>query len=166
MEPLFPLDPDGADGYVTCELGHAHWGKAGAAGLLLHTMGENGETLVLLQHRSPEVHLGDCWGVPGGALDWDESVEAAAIRETAEELVSFPAATVQSHHVHVVDHGGWSYSTVVASVEHFEPEGSGWETGEHGWRWVPLHEVADLDLHPGFASSLPALTEALSYAAA
>ena len=28
------------DGWTTCDLGHRHWGRAGAAGLLLHRDGE------------------------------------------------------------------------------------------------------------------------------
>src|ERR671917_601972 len=60
------------DGWTTCALGHRHWGRAGAAGLLLHRDGEDGPE-VLLQHRAWWSHHGGTWGTPGGALHIGES---------------------------------------------------------------------------------------------
>src|SRR5690348_6784882 len=52
------------DGWTTCALGHRHWGRAGAAGLLLHRDGSAG-TEVLLQLRAVWSHHGGTWGTPG-----------------------------------------------------------------------------------------------------
>lgn len=162
MEPLFPVDPASAEGYVTCELGHEHWGKAGAAGLLLRSTDGEGRAVFLLQHRSPEVHLGDTWSVPGGALEWDETPVTGAIREVEEELTGLPTESIVVERVLTVDHGGWAYHTVVASCEYFRAEGTGWETGEEGFRWLTEADLARLPLHPGFAAALPELFPALT----
>ena len=55
------------DGWAFCSQGHRHWGRAGAAGLLLHRDGAEGPE-VLLQHRASWSHHGGTWGTPGGAL--------------------------------------------------------------------------------------------------
>src|SRR3712207_9520205 len=52
------------DGWVTCALGHRHWGRVGAAGLLVHRAGADGPEL-LLQHRAVWSHHGGTWGTPG-----------------------------------------------------------------------------------------------------
>ena len=139
-----------AEGYTVCEQGHAHWGRNGAAGLLLTVASSDGP-LFLLQHRSPEVHEGDCWGVPGGALDWDETPQEGALREAQEEMGEFPAPTGRGR-VYALDHGGWAYSTVVLEVPHtFAVYATNWETGPEGYRWVTLEELETLKLHSGFA---------------
>lgn len=143
------------DRYVTCEQGHEHWGAAGAAGLLVRSINDAGEDVFLLQHRSPEVHMGDCWGIPGGALDNDETALDGAIREAAEEMMYFPSPdSLTLLRTEIVDHGGWAYTTLVVSAPYFTPEGSGWETGSEGFGWFSLEAMALLDLHPGFASAL------------
>jgi 8-oxo-dGTP diphosphatase len=48
------------NGWVVCAAGHRHWGRFGAAGLLISD-GFN----VLLQHRAAWTHEGDTWAVPG-----------------------------------------------------------------------------------------------------
>jgi len=69
------------NGWVRCELGHRHWGRFGAAGLLAFaTAGP-----VLLQRRTWWSHHGGTWGLPGGARDSHESALAAALREAAED---------------------------------------------------------------------------------
>ena len=75
--------PDGrgdGDGWVTCDLGHRHWGLYGAAGLLLHRPTATGDE-VLLQHRATWSHHGGTWGLLGGARHSDESAVEAALRE-------------------------------------------------------------------------------------
>src|SRR3954466_10520553 len=100
------------DGWTTCAQGHRHWGRAGAAGLFLHRDGADGPE-VLLQLRADWSHHGGTWGTPGGALHPAESAADGALREAGEELglareggVLGPAS--------VDDHGGWSYTTVLA----------------------------------------------------
>ena len=73
------------DGWTTCALGHRHWGRAGAAGLLVHRDGAGGPE-VLLQHRAEWSHHGGTWGTPGGALHADEDAATGALREVCEEL--------------------------------------------------------------------------------
>ena len=60
----------------------------------------------------------------------------------------------------MLDLGFWSYTTVVARVLHpFEPVISDPES--IALAWVPVDEVAELPLHPGFAASWPGLRELL-----
>ena len=66
--------------FMTCALGHDHYGPLGAAGLLLVCDGQ-----VLLQERSARVHQGGTWSTPGGALEPGEGALAAAAREAHEE---------------------------------------------------------------------------------
>ena len=159
-ELRFPEDhvEGSTEGYAVCDQNHAHWGLAGAAGLLL--VNHDGENYnVLLQHRSPEVHEGDCWSVPGGALDHDESPLEGALRETEEEIGALPLDYVELGS-YVIDHGGWSYTTVVVSVsEMWEPDQDayGWESGEEGASWFPVSELDSLELHSGLTAALPHL---------
>jgi 8-oxo-dGTP diphosphatase len=143
------------DGWVRCAGGHQHWGRHGAAGLLLRAPGVDGQTHVLLQRRAWWTHHGNTWGVPGGARASWETPEQAALRELSEE-VSVSLGTLDIESVHHDDHGGWSYWTVIAAtVEPLTAKPRGRETAE--MRWVAAAAVAELDLHPGFAATWPQL---------
>ena len=95
------------NGWTTCDLGHRHWGRFGAAGLLAYAPGRAGEpgragqaddggpTCVLLQRRSWWGHHGGTWGPPGGARDSHESAATAALRE-AEEECAMPSGAVSA----------------------------------------------------------------------
>src|SRR3954449_1923294 len=96
------------NGWVHCSIGHRHWGRFGAAGLLI-TDGE----FVLLQHRAAWTHEGDTWAVPGGARDSHEDPISAALREAAEET-SLDLTAIAPFAESMDDHGGWSYITIVA----------------------------------------------------
>jgi 8-oxo-dGTP diphosphatase len=143
---MFPRG-DG-DGWAVCGLGHRHWGIFGAAGLLLW-FGD----AVLLQHRAEWSHHGGTWGLLGGARHSAESAEQAAGREAAEEAGIVPGRyTVTGRFVD--DHGGWSYTTVVARTEvALVPVALAAESIEV--RWVPAAELFALPLHPGFAATWP-----------
>ena len=52
--------------WTYCGCGERHWGRYGAAGLLLTDPGRTG---VVLQKRSRMVHYGGTWSVPGGAIE-------------------------------------------------------------------------------------------------
>jgi 8-oxo-dGTP pyrophosphatase MutT (NUDIX family) len=138
------------NGWVTCSLGHRHWGRFGAAGLLV-TDGVR----VVLQHRAPWTHEGGTWGLPGGARDSHEDVVTAALREAAEESALEPA-TVRPFGEWVDDHGGWAYTTVVAqAVAELRPHAANAESVEIRWWSIP--DVATLPLHTGFAAAWPVL---------
>jgi 8-oxo-dGTP pyrophosphatase MutT (NUDIX family) len=133
------------DGFIACSCGRRHWGRFGAAGLLV----VRGDT-VLLQHRAEWSHEGGTWGVPGGALDADESPLQGALREAAEEA-AVPASAVRPQHAWTVDHGTWRYTTVIAQAQApFEPQRLDGESKE--LRWVSLRDVPALPLHGGFAA--------------
>ncbi|WP_032401755.1 NUDIX hydrolase [Rhodococcoides fascians] len=144
------------DGWVIGADGSRHWGKHGAAGLLLRAPSNTGEPLVLLQHRALWSHQGGTWALPGGARDSHESTEHAAVREAHEEAgIAAEQLCVRSERVTASVASGWSYTTVVADTDHplnTVPNGESTEL-----RWVPESIVADLPLHPGFASSWSAL---------
>ncbi len=142
------------DGWTECTRGHRHWGRHGAAGLLVVTSGG----MVLLQHRAPWSHGGDTWGVPGGARDRAETAEQAARRETLEEAtLDLGALPVLAEHVD--DHGSWRYTTFVVGVPEPLPVVPERESVE--LRWVPVEAVGDLPLHPAFAVAWPALQRLL-----
>jgi 8-oxo-dGTP diphosphatase len=144
------------DGWRECGLGHRHWGRHGAAGLLLRRSGAEGSE-VLLQLRALWSHHGGTWGLPGGARDSDETAREAALREAVEEVGIDPTG-VRVRDEYVDDHGGWAYTTVVAVTPARdalpEPHPGG-ETVEV--RWVAEDDVDLLPLHPGFAATWPAL---------
>jgi ADP-ribose pyrophosphatase YjhB (NUDIX family) len=114
---------------------------------------------VLLQHRSEKSIGGNTWGLFGGARDSDEDAVTAALRETGEES-TFDPALARVRGVLGEDHGGWGYDTVVADVAvRPDVEARSWETTDA--RWVPVAEVADMDLFPPFARSWPRVREAM-----
>ncbi len=68
---------------------------------------------MLLQHRAEWSHHGGTWGLLGGARHSAETAEQAAAREATEESGLDPRSyTVTGRFVD--DHGGWSYTTVIA----------------------------------------------------
>jgi 8-oxo-dGTP pyrophosphatase MutT (NUDIX family) len=143
-------DPASGNGWVVCSLGHKHWGRYGAAGLLI-TDGAQ----VLLQHRAAWTHEGDTWAVPGGARDSHEDPLTAARREAAEET-SLDLDRITPFGEWVDDHGGWSYITIVArTVPGLVVVPTNFESA--AIRWWPIAEVATLRLHHGFAASWPHL---------
>ncbi len=138
------------DGWVQCDCGNKHWGLNGAAGILILRGHE-----ILLQHRAPWVHNGDTWGIPGGARDSHESVIQGAVREAIEETGIDPQH-VTPLQTFSDDHGNWRYDTVIARatdqlIAHEVNDES------HEVRWVEIEKVDELNLHPSFAKSWPAL---------
>ena len=151
------------DGWTFCALGHRHWGRAGAAGLLVHRDGDTGLE-VLLQHRAWWSHHGDTWGTPGGALHLEEPPAAGALREVGEELGLTAQDLVLGAHS-VDDHGGWTYTTVLARpVRSIDPAELPLDGESTGVAWWPLRMLDGIELHPGFAAALPRLRPLLDAA--
>ena len=158
--PRPPLLPehlrDPGDAWVQGPDGARHWGRFGAAGLLVWHPDHG----VLLQHRVSWSHHGSTWGIPGGARKQGESAADAALREAAEEA-SVPPQLLDVLHTHVLDLGYWSYTTVVVeAMEAFDPVIGDAESVE--LRWVPVASVDELLLHPGFAAAWPDLRQLLA----
>jgi 8-oxo-dGTP diphosphatase len=149
------------NGWVRCALGHRHWGRFGAAGLLAYVAaGPETPGSVLVQHRTWWSHHGGTWGLPGGARDSHESAAEAAFREAAEEG-GVPAGAATPRGIFIDDHGGWSYTTVLAEADApFAVRSDDDESDEVAWVDVP--DVAALGLHPGFALHWPELAGELS----
>lgn len=144
------------DGWVVADTGAAFWGRFGAAGLLLRAPDPSGTAAVLLQHRAVWSHQGGTWGLPGGARDSHESAEEAAVREAQEEAgLAAERLTVRTTVVtaEVSGPGGayWTYTTVIADAPEQLETIPNRESAE--LRWVPVEQVTDLPLHPGFAAS-------------
>ena len=149
------------DGWTTCALGHRHWGRAGAAGLLLHRDGVAG-TEVLLQLRAVWSHHGGTWGTPGGALHAGEAPHAGALREAGEELGLLPDDVVLGARS-VDDHGGWAYTTVLATpARSLEPGDLRLNGESEGAAWIALGDLGRVPLHPGLAASLERLLPLLA----
>jgi 8-oxo-dGTP pyrophosphatase MutT (NUDIX family) len=149
------------DGWTTCSLGHRHWGRAGAAGLLVHRPGAGGAE-VLLQLRARWSHHGGTWGTPGGALHADEAPAEGALREAREELGLQPADLVLGA-ASVDDHGGWTYTTVLARpARSLEPADLRLDGESDGVAWWPVADLDRAPLHPGLAASLDRLLPLLT----
>lgn len=136
--------------WVSCRCGHRHWGRRGAAGLLLTDVARTG---VLLQERSAAVHHGGTWGVPGGAIERGESVVAAALREAHEEAGLRADGMDVVRTVVGTDHVDWSYTYVLGQGPRPDDPvlaragSSAWEVART--TWVDLDDVPALRLHPG-----------------
>jgi 8-oxo-dGTP pyrophosphatase MutT (NUDIX family) len=151
-EPRRPQGPrDPGDAWVVAETGEKYWGRFGAAGLLAF----DPQRGVLLQHRVGWSHYGGTWGIPGGALHEGESPLRGALREAQEEA-GIPDGAVRARFASVLDLSIWSYTTVIADVlEPFDPVISDPES--LALEWVPVDEVDQRPLHPGFRAAWSSL---------
>lgn len=142
------------DAWLECTCGRRHWGRFGAAGLLLVRARPAGPQ-VLLQHRAPWSDQGGTWGVPGGALAPDEDPVHGALREAAEEAGVDPGGvTVRS--THVADHGPWAYTTAIgwaSGIQHARPT----DDESVAVAWVDLDDVPGRPLLAAFAAAWPEL---------
>ena len=145
------------DGWASCDAGHRHWGRYGAAGVLLYH--QDSEPYVLLQKRSRLSIGGGTWGLLGGARHSHEGPVEAALREASEESTLDPSL-VHPHWLSREDHGGWSYETVIGSADsRLDVRPQSFETAQVAW--VPASEVADEKLFPPFAEAWQRLRRSL-----
>ncbi|SEE65292.1 NUDIX domain-containing protein [Jiangella alba] len=142
------------DGWIDCACGQRHWGRYGAAGLML----VDDERGVLLQHRAHWSHHGGTWGVPGGARSSGETALEAALREAAEEA-AVPPDAVRPSHAWIEDHGPWSYTTIVARASR-PVDGRAADPESLDITWIPLDDVAALPLLPAFGAMWPRIRAA------
>jgi 8-oxo-dGTP pyrophosphatase MutT (NUDIX family) len=134
------------DGWTICAAGHRHWGRFGAAGLLI-----TDDHRVILQHRAPWTHEGDTFGLPGGARNADEDAVSAAMREAHEEA-ALDSRDIDPVGIYIDDHGGWAYTTVVARPRRpLSPIAANAESISVSWHHKS--EVGQLPLHRGFAAA-------------
>lgn len=146
------------NGWVACRCGARHWGRHGAAGLLLTRRDAAARLQVLLQLRADWTHEGGTWGLPGGAADSHEDAVRAALREAHEE------ADVDPHLVEVVstqvgvDHGDWSYTYVLGRAGP-DLQARAVTRESDDVRWVALVDVTALPLHSGLVAAWPVLHE-------
>lgn len=146
---------DPGDAWVLARDGRRYWGRFGAAGLLARDPDRG----ILLQHRVAWSDHGNTWGIPGGAINQGEEAIPGAIREANEEA-GVPLDAVAPRYTHVVNRGGWTYTTVIADVTvSFEPRVSDPESV--ALEWVALERVTEHELHPGFAAAWPTLRRLL-----
>lgn len=135
--------------YVHCTATNrrAHWGKFGAAGVLIMCDG-----YVLLSQRSfsLESHRGQ-WSLPGGALDarWEQPI-AGAMRELFEEVSGINVFDL--HRIAEDSVGcscGWEYTTFRLQADYlFDCYIHDWETRRLAW--VPISMVENMNLLASF----------------
>lgn len=147
------------DGWALCGRGHRHWGVHGASGLLAVHHDESGTPRVLMQQRAAWSHHGGTWGLPGGATDSHEDAISGALREAREEA-ALSGNGLRVSGVYVDDHGGWAFQTVIAEAARLLEAMPNAESVE--LRWVPVAEVTERPLHPGFAETWPVVRQALT----
>lgn len=114
------------------------WGRQGAG--LIFRARPTGR--LLLARRSGGVQDPGTWGTWGGAVDPEETPEAAARREALEEAgLTASSLTLLFTYLH---HSGFRYTTFLAELPHeIAPELS-WEADAYAWvrpgAWpAPLH---------------------------
>jgi 8-oxo-dGTP pyrophosphatase MutT (NUDIX family) len=144
------------DGYVSCEkCGSYHWGKNGAAGILVRKLDKNGRVShLLLQLRSLSVSKGGTWGIPGGALSDGESELEGALREAREEANILPdQIEIVGQQVH--DHGNWRFTTFFAVEKPNNPiQIVNVDSEAISTRWVAVEELSKLQLLHHFGDEL------------
>jgi 8-oxo-dGTP diphosphatase len=151
------------NGWVFCRYGHRHWGRHGAAGLLL--LRRLDAPQVLLQLRAAWTHEGGRWGLVGGARDSHETLAEAALREAAEEADVTPSAVQVVGEQVGADHVDWTYTYVIGvAVRDVEPRVLTEESDD--LRWVDVADVPGLPLHRGLESAWGALVPGITELAA
>lgn len=137
--------------WVDCPVGGSHWGRLGAAGILV-MRGNRGGVDVLLQQRALWTHHGGEWSTPGGALEDGETPLVAALREFEEEAgVSRKNSLFISGHFASVCQCGWRYDVFVAVPHRTLRLRKNRESARLSW--INTTKVSELDLLSAFRQS-------------
>jgi phage-related protein (TIGR01555 family) len=111
--------------------------KPQAAGILYFA----GNKVLLLKRVG---HEAPWWDLPGGHVEPGESLQAAAVRESEEEIGYTPAALVAM--ANDSESGLCNYTTFVSAAPEFEPT----LNDEHSdYKWATIQEALGMPLHPG-----------------
>lgn len=151
----------GADGFILCSCGRRHWGLNGAAGICAYRH-HNGRIEILLQLRTSWSHGGRTWGIPGGAIDWEETPEEGGLREFEEET-GIGGASLSPKSTHYNEHGDWAYTTTIAEcVDGVEAVP---DRESERLEWVDISQPLPETLLPSFAAVWPEVREMVWQAA-
>lgn len=126
-----------------------YWGRAGA-GSVVYSMSTG---RILVSMRSEAVLEPGTWGTWGGAVDPDEDLQEAALRELWEEagIASGSVIEVHSSFRFVDQEAGFFFQNFLVVVgEELEPQ-INWESA--GYAWVLPGELCS-ELHPGLQAFL------------
>jgi 8-oxo-dGTP diphosphatase len=112
---------------------------------------------VLLGRRHPDPDKADSafrsageWSLPGGKLEWGETFEEGAIRETEEET-SIKIKNPQVISVHNCKNEHAHFMTVGLKAEEWEGEARVMEPDEMvEWGWFPLNDLPQPRYFPSF----------------
>ncbi|KAI0841901.1 hypothetical protein F5Y06DRAFT_306873 [Hypoxylon sp. FL0890] len=140
--------------WVICSKGHEHFGRFGAAGILIYRFRPSGEVEMLIGQRAGK---GD-WSTIGGFLDEGEIAENGALRELREEIGLDARDLVEYTGFAINDHGGWKYTTIVATLKGPPLDMTKLRLQKSEITAVAWVTRRDLDmrryvLHPGFAET-------------
>jgi len=109
----------------------------------------------LVQRRREGGHLAGTWEFPGGKVESGESVEAALVREVAEE-VGIMVATL--HPLPVIDH---DYGDRRVTLHPFLCSATGGAVGREGQSlcWLTVKELSRLEIPAANRVLLPQMEE-------
>ena len=139
---------------MTCALGHRHWGPGGAAGLFLVAAGR----LLLVAHPAPSTGSARTWALPSAARERGEYAQRAALRAASSRIGVEPDQVVVFAEF-VDNHGGWTYTTIIARAGHCldVPPDNQSTVAE----WVDLDAVQGRALHPELEANFAQLRKLL-----
>ncbi|MDD7384097.1 MAG: Maf family nucleotide pyrophosphatase [Actinomycetaceae bacterium] len=155
----------GADGFILSE-NETHWGMGGAGGICAFRRSHTTSGIeILAQLRGLRTHGGGTWSIPGGAREWNETLEEGALREFEEET------QISADHLHIIDsvpnvHEDWEYQTYIAECDpDLEPHPDH-ESERLGWIDIDAVDGLPEGLHHGFAATWPMIKEKIEACAA
>lgn len=117
----------------------------------------NGELLLVKRGRGPNAGL---WAIPGGKVEWGESMRDAAVREVLEETgieVKLDTVVWVGDSLGPGDPPAWHYTLVDFAGRMIGGNLTAGDDAEEV-AWVPISEVLDLSVTPtmaGLVSVLP-----------